>query len=61
MKTVYQSLADVKVAKGDTVKKGDTLGTAGRSELEKALGVHVHFEVYDNNKPVNPTSLLAKN
>lgn len=60
MKTVYQSLADVKVKLGDMVKKGDTLASAGRSELEKNLGVHVHFEVFNDNKPVNPTSLLAK-
>ncbi|EPY09528.1 MULTISPECIES: M23 family metallopeptidase [Paenibacillus] len=61
MKTVYQSLADVKVKQGDVVKKGDALATAGRSELEKELGVHVHFEVYNENKPVNPTTVLVKN
>ncbi|MBN3523906.1 M23 family metallopeptidase [Paenibacillus apiarius] len=61
LKTVYQSLADMKVKKGDTVKKGDALAAAGRNELEKDLGVHVHFEVYDDNKPVNPSTLLAKN
>ncbi|WP_026011385.1 M23 family metallopeptidase [Paenibacillus sp. OSY-SE] len=61
LKTVYQSLVDLKVKKGDTVKKGDALATAGRNELEKNLGVHVHFEVYDDNKPVNPSTLLAKN
>ncbi|WP_407672898.1 peptidoglycan DD-metalloendopeptidase family protein [Paenibacillus profundus] len=61
LKTVYQSLVDLKVKKGDTVKKGEALATAGRNELEKNLGVHVHFEVYDDNKPVNPSTLLAKN
>lgn len=61
MKTVYQSLADAKVKTGDAVKKGDLLATAGRNELEKNLDVHVHFEVYSDNKPVNPTSILGKN
>jgi len=60
MKTIYQSLADVKVTAGDTVKKGDLLAVAGRNELEKELGVHLHFEVYQADKPVNPISLLAK-
>ncbi|OPA75700.1 hypothetical protein BVG16_20425 [Paenibacillus selenitireducens] len=60
-KTVYQSLTDLKVKKDDEIKQGDALGTAGRNELEKDLGVHVHFEVYQDNKPVNPQTLLGKN
>jgi stage II sporulation protein Q len=45
MVTVYQSLTDIKVAKGADVKKGDVIAKAGRSELEKDQGVHLHFEV----------------
>lgn len=60
-KTIYQSLTDLKVKKDDEVKQGAALGMAGRNELEKDLGVHVHFEVYQNNKPVNPQTLLGKN
>ncbi|RED33751.1 MULTISPECIES: M23 family metallopeptidase [unclassified Paenibacillus] len=60
LKTVYQSLSDAKVKLGDTVKQGDTIGTAGRSEIEKELGNHVHFEVYDNGTPVNPETVLPK-
>lgn len=61
MKTVYQSVADVTVKKGDAVKKGEKIATAGRSEMEKDLDVHVHFELYENNQLVNPTSYLSKN
>lgn len=61
MKTVYQSVAELKVKKGDAVKKGAAIASAGRSEMEKDLGVHVHFEVFDGTTPVNPSSLLAKN
>ncbi|TBL72969.1 M23 family metallopeptidase [Paenibacillus thalictri] len=43
--TVYQSLADVKVAKDQQVKKGDVIAQAGRNDLEKEEGVHLHFEV----------------
>ncbi|MEF3305135.1 M23 family metallopeptidase [Paenibacillus sp. GYB003] len=58
--TIYQSLADVKVAKDVQVKKGDVIATAGRNELEKDLGTHVHFEIRQNGAPVNPESLIGK-
>jgi stage II sporulation protein Q len=60
LKTVYQSLADTKVKQGDEVKQGDTLATAGRSEIEKSLGNHVHFEVHEDGKVVNPSDLLPQ-
>lgn len=58
--TVYQSLAELKVKSGDSVKQGDVLGTAGVSELEKSEGVHVHFEVKSNGQSVDPASLIAE-
>lgn len=60
LKTVYQSLGETKVKQGDVVKQGDTLATAGRSEIEKDLGNHVHFEVYEDGKVVNPSDLLPE-
>ncbi len=60
LKTVYQSLGETKVKQGDVVKQGDTLATAGRSEIEKDLGNHVHFEVYEDGKVVNPSDLLPQ-
>ncbi|WP_019915028.1 M23 family metallopeptidase [Paenibacillus sp. HW567] len=60
LKTVYQSLGDTKVKQGDEVKQGDLLATAGRSEIEKNLGNHVHFEVYEDGKVVNPSDLLPQ-
>ncbi|WNS42635.1 M23 family metallopeptidase [Paenibacillus sp. MMS20-IR301] len=60
LKTVYQSLADVKVKQGDQVKQGDTLAAAGQSEMEKGLGNHVHFEVHEDGKIVNPSDLLPQ-
>ncbi|UQZ33875.1 hypothetical protein C2I18_10255 [Paenibacillus sp. PK3_47] len=60
LKTVYQSLGDTKVKQGDQVKQGDTLATAGRSEIEKNLGNHVHFEVYEDGEVVNPSDLLPQ-
>lgn len=59
--TVYQSLADVKVAKGADVKKGDVIAKAGRNELEKDHGTHLHFEVRQGTggTAVNPEDQLS--
>jgi stage II sporulation protein Q len=57
--TVYQSLSDVKVAKDAEVKKGDIIAKAGRNELEKDDGYHVHFEVRQDGNAVNPAQYLT--
>lgn len=61
LKTVYESLADVKVKQDADVKQGDVIGSAGRNEIEKDLGNHVHFSIYENDELVNPSSVLPKN
>lgn len=58
-KTVYDSLDTVSVKLDDKVTQGTVLGQAGRNELEKQHGIHVHFEVFNNDSPVNPTALLS--
>ncbi|AWB46266.1 hypothetical protein DCC85_20260 [Paenibacillus sp. CAA11] len=60
LKTVYASLADVKVKLDDQVKQGDTIAKSGQNELGKDLGSHLHFAVYENGAPVNPASLLPQ-
>lgn len=60
LKTVYESLADVKVKEGDKVKQGDAIASSGLNEIGKTLGNHLHFAVYENDEPVNPTSLLPE-
>ncbi|WP_422658605.1 peptidoglycan DD-metalloendopeptidase family protein [Paenibacillus sp. EC2-1] len=60
LKTVYQSLSGVKVEEGAEVKQGDTIATAGRSEFEKELGNHLHFEVYEGDNLANPSEYLPK-
>ncbi|WP_166243565.1 M23 family metallopeptidase [Paenibacillus turpanensis] len=61
LKTVYHSLAEVKVKKDDQVAQGDIIATAGRNELEKGEGTHLHFEVLLDNQPVNPETYLMEN
>jgi len=58
LSTVYQSVEQVQVAQGDQVAKGQVIAKSGRNELEKDLGNHVHFEVWENNQPVNPENYI---
>jgi stage II sporulation protein Q len=61
MTTIYQSLRDIKVAKGAEVKQGDVIAMAGVNELEKDDGVHLHFEVRQSKdgSVLDPGSLIA--
>ncbi|WP_219834430.1 M23 family metallopeptidase [Paenibacillus sp. R14(2021)] len=56
--TVYHSLSNVQVKVGDEVTQGTVIAKAGRDELEKDLGVHLHFEVRQDGKAINPSTLL---
>jgi stage II sporulation protein Q len=58
--TVYQSLADVKVEAGDTVKQGEVIGKAGQSQFNQEAGIHAHFEIRKDGKPVNPIDYIDK-
>lgn len=57
--TVYYSLSETAVTKGQEVNQGDVIAKAGRNEIEKDLGVHVHFEVISDGEPVNPETYIA--
>ncbi|WP_124728470.1 M23 family metallopeptidase [Staphylospora marina] len=57
--TVYQSLDDVKVSKGQKVKKGEVIARAGKNNFEKDAGIHLHFEVRGKNQQaMNPGQYL---
>lgn len=61
--SVYKCLSDnnVTIKSGDKVKKGDKIGEVGLSLKEKADGAHLHFEVLENGKHINPTVYIENN
>lgn len=58
--SIYQSLSEVSVKKGDTISQGQVLGKSGTNELDKEIGNHLHFEFYANGQVVNPSLYLDK-
>lgn len=58
--TKYAGLAEVSVKAGDKVQKGDVIGTCGTPPFEAHLGTHIHFEVWDGNKPIDPAEVFEQ-
>lgn len=50
--TLYTQLSEFKVKPGDIVKQGDVIGLVGKSGF--STGPHLHYEVWENGKAVNP-------
>lgn len=58
--TSYQSLSEITVQKNDKIKQGQVIGKSGTNELDKEIGNHLHFEIYENGSSVNPLNYLNK-
>ena len=58
--TSYQSLSEISVKKGDIVSQGQLLGKSGSNDLDKELGNHLHFEVYNNGQSINPNNYFKE-
>lgn len=58
--TIYQSLSEVNVNKGDTVVAGQLIGKSGNNTIDKEVGNHLHFEMYINGEVVNPLDYVDK-
>ncbi len=56
--TLYGHLDSVIVRAGQIVESGDPLGGMGDSGL--ASGVHLHFELLHNRKPIDPLPYLPR-
>lgn len=55
-RTLYAHLNGILVSKGDEVKRGTPLGTAGRTG--RSTGVHLHYEVQYQGVPQNPMNYM---
>jgi len=58
-KTRYAHLLKMVVSSGKHVREGELIGYVGKSgRTWGANGEHLHFEILENQKPVNPTQFL---
>ena len=59
--SVYQSLNEVTVTKGDKVVTGQVIGKSGTCSFVKDSKNSLHFELYVNGNIVNPEDYYNKN
>ena len=59
-KTIYSNLLTTEfVSENEVVEKGQTIATVGETaSFEVADESHLHFEIYKDGNPVNPTIYL---
>lgn len=57
--TRYHSVADFVVEEGAIVMQGEPIATTIANEWNPSAGVHLHFEVLKDGKPVNPRTYLS--
>ena len=58
--SIYESVTDIKVKKGDTVKQGDVIAKSSTSNLSSDLGNHLYFELTIDGNTVNPENYYDK-
>lgn len=54
--TRYAHLSRISVRVGDAIKKGQQIGVQGTTG--RSTGLHLHYEVRYNDKPLNPTQFI---
>ena len=55
--SVYKHAASITVAQGDAVKTGEVIALAG-STGQESTGVHLHFELWKDGYPVDPSIFI---
>ncbi len=54
--TLYGHLSSINVREGQRVKQGQRIGLMGSTG--RSTGPHLHFSIYQNNRPVDPLAIL---
>lgn len=57
--STYAHLDEIKVKKGQKLKRGEVVGTLGSTG--RSTGPHLHYEIRKDRKPVNPTYFFYEN
>lgn len=57
MMSVYKHCETITKSEGDIVKTGEVIATAGSSG-KHSTGVHLHFELWKNGRPIDPTNFI---
>lgn len=61
IQTLYCSLGEMKVNKGEEVSQGDVIATSGESTYTSGLGSSLHFEIVkDNDQRLNPEKVYTQ-
>lgn len=55
--TLYGHLSKILVSEGQSIEIGENIGKIGSTG--RSTGPHLHYEVHQNGKPINPKSFLA--
>jgi cell division protein FtsB len=56
--TTYGHLSKIMVAAGHRVNRGEIIGQVGSTGY--STGPHLHYEVHENGRPVNPSKYIVK-
>jgi murein DD-endopeptidase MepM/ murein hydrolase activator NlpD len=59
LKTLYAHMGKISVGTGDSVNEESVIGNVGMTG--RTTGAHLHLEIYDNDKMVDPTGMLPSN
>lgn len=58
LQTLYMHLQSIAATEGDTVVRGEKIGTIGSSG--RSTGAHLHFQIMQSSEPVNPLGYLQR-
>ncbi|HBT49325.1 MAG TPA: histidine phosphatase family protein, partial [Caldanaerobacter subterraneus] len=59
VRTVYAHLSEIFVKEGQQIRQGEVIGKSG--DTGKVTAPHLHFEVWENGKPIDPLTKVVIN